>query len=695
MKKGIKIKQQDQHDCGAACLCSIGTWLGVKMPQAKIRALCGCTAEGITIKGIIEGAGKMGLSAKAYKSPDKKIDSISGIKTPFIAHIKTDDGYLHFIVIYRVEKEHILIMDPAYGAFSVIPHPKFREQWSGYIIIIVPGDGFIKKDETSSLFIRLISILHFHKKEIILALAGSAVLVIIGVSNSIFLQKIIDDAIPGGNIPMLAAISVLIFILTSFSLYIGYARTMFLIRNSIKIDTRLIFCYLEKLFKLPVEFFHRYSGGDINSRIGDAFKITAFISEGLVSAMISIITLTASFIIMFLYNGRLASLILLFIPLYAGLYYISAHINKKYNHKLAVCGARFQSDILDSLNGIMTIKHFGAEALSAGKIEKSYTDLAYNLSRAGKAVNISGIIGEGITKTLTATILLGGSFYVLNKGMSVGELVSFYTLSSMFTSPLNNLINMNNMVAEAVVSSERLFEIMDMEQEAGYEEEFNKYPPAIPDTVPDITISDLSFSYPGRNPVFSNLNITVPAGKITILKGESGCGKSTLGALLLRDFDPVQGKIFLGGTDIKTINIKQWREYITIVPQKSHLFDCPLLENITSGDAYPDMTEIMKICSDLGMMPLIKKLPSGLMTNIGKEGIYLSGGEIQKISVARALYKNPGIIIFDEATSSLDEASETFILNKMSALKDEGKTIIMITHKTAHTEYADKIINIK
>lgn len=540
---------------------------------------------------------------------------------------------------------------------------------------------------------RLLGLLHFHKKELSLALAGSAVLVIIGTGNSVFLQKIIDNVLPAGNKILLGIIAIAIFLLTSFSLYIGYARTVLLIRNSIQIDTRILSCYLAKLFRLPVSFFHRYAGGDIDSRITDAFKITAFVSEGLISVLISLLTLCASLVIMSVYNWKLTALICLFIPLYIGLYYLSARIYKKYNHKLAACGARFHSDVLDSINGILTVKHFGAEQLSAGKIEASYTHLVHQLEKAGRAVNISGIIGEGLTKSLTITILLAGSFSVLNREMSVGELVSFYTLSALFTAPLNHLISINNQLSGAIVSSERLFEILDLEEEAQGEIPLS-HPDLLPDTAVELTLSRLCFAHTGRNALFTNLNAIFSPGEITLLLGESGCGKSTLAALLLRDFEPQEGNILLGGIQIKHIPLPQWREYITIVPQKAHLFDCSLLENITSGDLLPDTERVMSICASLGLARLFEKLPMGILTNVGREGIFLSGGECQKIAMARALYKNPRILILDEATSSLDETSEKFILDTVIRLKEQRKTIIMITHKKAHIPYADKVITI-
>lgn len=691
MKRTIKIQQHDNYDCGAACLSSVAAWYGVKVPLAKVRRLCGCTKEGITIKGILDGGKELGLSGKAYKSENKDLQALIKIQTPLIAHMKKENGFFHFVTIYKITKDTVSIMDPADGQMQKIPHSRFLEEWSGYIILLVPGCKFKKRDEKIGIYPRLFSLLSFHKKEIILSFAGSAALVLIGVSNSLFLQQIIDKAIPERNSTLLITISGILVALLLLSLYISYARNIYLIRNGIKIDTRLIITYVRKLFTLPMDFFNQYSAGDLNARIGDAFKIRLFISEGLISAFISVATLTVTLVLMYIYYAKLAILTSLFIPLYAGLYFLSGYINKKYNRELAVTGARFEADVLNGMESMVSVKHYGAENLSVERIEGTYTDLVHKMYQAGRAATLFGIAGDGLSRVLlTATLIIGG-FSVFGMQLTVGELVSFYTLCAFFTSPLNNLVNLNNTITQAAVSSERLFEIIDLEDEA-QELDSAHYP--LPAQGQNLTIQNLTYSYPGRNTLFKDLNIQIENNSITAFIGESGCGKSTLGALLMRDFIAKQGDIFIGNRNIRSIPIKEWRNYISIVPQKCHLFNGSLLENITCGETEPDIERVIQICAELGMDSFIKRLPSGLLTNVGENGSTLSGGEMQKISVARVLYKNPQIIIFDEATSSMDKESEIYILHKINELKQIGKTIIMITHNLANTKYADKVINI-
>lgn len=545
-----KIRQNNEFDCGAACLCSIASYYGLELPMAEVRKACGCSRDGITIQGIIEGAKSIGLHGTGFKSPEREIGKLSKAKGPFIAHTKTEEGYLHYIVVRKITDSGVYIMDPAFGSRIKMSYDEFSDIWTGYLILLTPGSGFSTGNRKKNVYWRMLGILTFHKREISLAIAGSVVLVLLGICNSIFIQQIIDKVIPSRNKSMLAFISLILLTLLVFAFRIGYARAILMLRNGIKIDTRLIFGYIRKIFGLPLDFFYQYTSGDINSRISDAFNIRVFLSDGLVSVFVSIITVLASFILMFCYYSRLAVLICMFVPLYLLLFGISTHINKKYNREIAILNARFDTDILESLDGITEIKHFGAENLSIKRIENSYVDLMHKTYGAGKSMALLSMSGGSISGILAATVLTAGAFSVFGMHLTMGELVSFYTLTSFFTSPLNELANINGMITEAAVSAERLFEIIDLNSEdckSGLPVRITNIPEtkAITGrTVPDLEISGLTFSYPGRKALFENLNLRINGGSLTVVEGESGCGKSTLGALIMRDYEPGSGHIF-------------------------------------------------------------------------------------------------------------------------------------------------------
>jgi ABC-type bacteriocin/lantibiotic exporter with double-glycine peptidase domain len=712
MKGNLKIRQQDEYDCGAASLCSVAAWYGVNVSLSEVRRACGCTREGITILGIIDGAKSLGLSGKAFKCSTSKEDSLKylgDLHSPVIAHMQRNDGMFHFIVIYGVEKGKVTVMDPAGGEFKKYSADEFIKEWTGYVIFIVPGDNFEKRNQRENKYLRLFRILKFHKREIILALIGSIALTCIGVCNSLFLQQIIDKAIPHGNISLLMIISAAVVLLIPLALYIGYCRTIYLLRNGIKIDTGLIFSFLHKIFKLPSSFFGEHTSGDLNSRISDAFNIRTFISDGLVSIFVSILTFSAVVVLMFTFYWRLALFTLLFIPFYVVLYFVSDHINHKYSRDLAVRGAQFESDFIDSVEGAESVRHFGAASLSTIKTEESYSAMTEKIYRAGRAVSIFGEAGEGISKLLLATIIVVGGFAVFKQQMTVGELVSFYTLSAFFTAPMNNLVGMNSLINQALVSSERLFDITDLDEEkvagsaegnkeAGYKR-VSLLENCSAERAGNIELSNLNFRYPGREKLFNEFSCVIPGGCITAIAGESGCGKSTLGSLLMRDLNPDSGKIFVNfkdrlSLDIQTIELAEWRRYISISAQRCHLFNATILDNITCGGDNPDIERVVQICAELGMENFVRALPSGLMTYVGERGKTLSGGEMQKISIARMLYRSSALYIFDEATSFMDEESENYVLRIMQDLRSAGRSVIMITHKSSNLKIADNVIRL-
>ncbi len=692
MKRHLKIEQQSIYDCGAACLCSIAAWHGLGISLAKARILCGCTKEGITIKGLMEGGRKIGLDCMACKSPDKDTVPLQESRLPAIVHTKTEEGMYHFMVLYSISNRIFKVMDPAKGEFIKMSPEQFRNIWTGYLVLFEPSDNFRKKDERGNTFCKLLELSYKYRKEILLAIAGALLTTIIGISSSIFLQQIIDNAIPDRNIPLLTAISVAFILLALLGLCINYLKESCIARHGIKIDSHLISQYIEKLSVLPLEFFSRYQSGDISSRIGDAFNIRLFLSDGIVAIATSLFTLAVAIPVMFHYNSNLALLSLIFMPVYLGLYILSGPINRKYNRLLAESGARFETDLLHGIEGIASSRHYNAENLSVQKIKESYGRLARNLYKAAKAGILLGCSADAVSKGMVSAILVSGGFLVFNNNITVGELVSFYTLSSLFCMPLANLTKLNPIIAQATVSAERLYEIMELEDERTYTGNGDESGTYING---DIVINNLTFSYPGGNTLFRSLNLSIPKGKISLIEGAVGCGKSTLASLIMRDCRPNDGTILCSGTDISTIPIEEWRRKVSTVPQKCHLFNATILDNLTCGEENPDMEKVMQICVSTGLADKIMALPSALLTHIGEDGMLFSGGEMQKMAIARILYKDPDIMIFDESTSSMDSSSEILVAGIMKQLRERGKTIVIISHNNMFRTIADNIITIK
>ena len=274
---------------------------------------------------------------------------------------------------------------------------------------------------------------------------------------------------------------------------------------------------------------------------------------------------------------------------------------------------------------------------------------------------------------------------VMGGKLTAGEVVAFYTLSSLFAAPLDGLTRLAGLYSQASVSIERLYEILELESEKSMEESI------IPGG--DITFDNISFGYSGRELLFEGFSTKIKMSAITAICGGNGSGKSTLGALLMRDIEPLEGKILINGKEINSISLKSWRRYISVAPQRAFILNDTLLANIACGEENPDMKRVADACVEAGLSEVLKRLPNGICTNIGG-GVGLSGGEMQKISIARALYRDPQIYIFDEATSNMDELSEKSIMGLMKKLGKIGKCVIVISHNHRVRAIADELIDL-
>lgn len=689
-RSALEIRQHYRYDCGAAALASVAAFYGIRASLAQIRMACGCTPEGISIQGIIDGAARIGLTAKGYRSAEKDLSPLKGLGGPAIAHIRDNDGYLHFVVLYEVGGEKLQVMDPATGKMSKVPAESFRECWSGYIIVAVPdaaaGCGGGKE---TPVHYHLLAILKSFFREIALSFAGSATCTFAGIGITFLLQQLIDEVVPTGNLPAMVALGTLAVALTALSLYIGWATAGYLIRCSIKMETSLAARYLYKIFSLPQEFFNNYRAGDISSRTDDIRNIRSFITEGIIGMLTSAVTIVGALLAMLLYNPRLTLYMSLFVPLYYVLYRLSGRISGKYSREIASANASYESDIIDGISGIGEIRHYGAQSLALGRIEGSLVTLMGKLHSSANALNIFETLVQGVSRSMTCIILTVGSAFVLREEMTIGELVGFYSLCTFLTVPLGSLISTGETIARTTVSCSRIFEILNLPDESCSSDGIS--PQGLSG---ELQLHSVAFRFPGREKLLEDVSFTVPKGKITLLRGESGCGKSTLARLIMRDYAPSGGKICLGGIDIAQFNLQQWRAAIGFVPQAAHLFNGTILENITLGAREPDMEKVLGICLSLGMEGMIRRFPQGLLTHVGENGMGLSGGECQKVSIARAVYRNPGIYIFDEVTSSLDSWSEQCVLKVMQQLRDAGKTIVFISHKEVSLTVADNVVTI-
>lgn len=686
----IKIKQHDIKDCGAACLASIGNHYKVNLPIARIRQYANTDKRGTNVLGVIEAAEKMGFTAKGVKGG---FDALDKIPLPAMAHVVVKEQLHHYVVIYKVEKakdesqSKIVVMDPAFGKMETYTFEEFKKIWSGVLVLFAQNDDFRIYSEKTSPIKRFWYLVQPHKTIVFQALVGAIVFTVLGLAMSIYVQKITDYVLVECNKKLLNLLSISMIAIILLQGYIGSKKSLFVMKTGQLIDAKLILGYYKHLLHLPQRFFDTMQIGEITSRINDAVKIRSFINEVAIDMIVNVFIVVFSFALMFTYYWKLALVILLVIPFYGFIYFLLNKFNKKVERKIMEDAADLQTQLVESVTHIRTVKEFGIEDFSNLKTENRFVKLLFTTYKSGLNVIFAGTSTQFLASTFTVILMWIGSGYVIDREITPGELFSFYALIGYFTSPVASLISMNKTAQNAMIAADRLFEIMDLERE----ETENKIE-LERENIGDIKFDNVTFRYGSRTEVFKNFNAVFKKNETTAIVGESGSGKTTLISLLQNLYPIKEGKICIGDYDANYIHYKSLRNCIGVIPQQLNLFSGNIIENIALGDSFPNMQRILDLSKQLGITEFVEKLPNGFQTQIGENGAMLSGGQKQRIAIARALYKNPEVLLMDEATSALDSNSERIVKEVIDNFKLQGKTIIVIAHRLSTIANADTIL---
>ena len=682
------IRQHDLSDCAATCIASIARHYGQDIPLTVIREASGTSPAGTSLKGILDACRTLGFRAAGYKSDDKQLESLYGLSEPVILHVVNRQEELHFVVLQSLTPRRARVMDPGLGKIVQIPTEELRKAWTGYLVTMTPEPdsrqaAALPRQRSIFQCLRVLSFRDFG-----LMLAGSVIYIVAGLCTALFLQHIIDGILPENDRSELLKTGLLMLSVMVCTLLVGYGRILYSLRLSVMLDTHLILNYLRHLFRLPAAFFARRGSGELNARIGDAAKVRHFLVEGVSTLLTSFLILTVSFTLMFTTHWRLALLMLTFIPVYLILYLAADRVNRRVNRDIIEQSAVFEERTVEGITAVRFIRYFGGGERLLRSIEKEYRLLARQLFRGGRWADFFASAADGIAKMLTLTLLTVGSLYIFKGSLTIGALMSFYSLTAWFAAPLEDLVGIGNSFSEARIAYERLNDITLLAPEETGIGSFE------PEAGADLVFDRITFSYPGSPELLRDFSLTLEAGRITAIRGPSGCGKSSLAALLMRDYPVQKGVIRLGSNDIRLYSLESWRRFVSIVPQDPQLLNASILDNIACLDPNPDISRITRLLDELELGTMVRELPMGLLTRVGERGSMLSGGQRQRIALARALYHQPSVLILDEATASLDESARECLLRRIVRFRDEGGTVMMITHHADQAAIADKIVNL-
>lgn len=675
------VTQHDETDCAAACIASVAKYYGKNISIARIRRLAGTDQMGTSGLGIVKAATQLGFICKGGISNTKKLSD--EITYPIILHLKKD-LLDHYAVLYKSGNK-LLLADPDEG-FKKITFSELEKTWSGIFFILVPEEKFEKVQNSDSVVSKFLFLLKPHKKTIYQCFLAGIILAILGVVTSFYFRFLIDEVLYSELKSTLTVLSLGYLLVILLQALISFCRNQIIMFMSNKIDVVMTKEYLSHILKLPLDFFTSRKTGEILSRLNDASAIRNLLSSTFVTIIIDVFMFLFGGFFMLTCGSKLILVAMLPVLISAIMSWIFIKPYKRRLKEKARIEAEKHSQIVESINNITAIKSLSVEKEIFEKIETKIVGSVKKGLTLGFLSNLQNSIQQCLSQFGTLSIYWIGSLSIMNNELSLGQLISFVTLSGYFLGPFSRMLNLQHTLQESLISSERFCEVLDVDEEIDDSQNLIN----IEKIIEPIKIQNVSFSYTGRNKILDNVSLEINPGEKVAFVGSSGSGKTTMIKLLMKFYNFQSGEILINNFSLSEIDTVSYRNQIGYVPQEVMLFSGTIAENITLGNKESTLEEIIKISKETKCYDFIQRLPKKFFTYVGEHGATLSGGERQRISLARVLIKNPSVLILDEATASLDSFSEQEIMNTVNFdLKDV--TTIIVAHRLSTIINCDKI----
>ncbi|RSI64936.1 Lactococcin-G-processing and transport ATP-binding protein LagD [Streptococcus oralis] len=680
------VPQIDARDCGVAALASIAKFYGSDFSLAHLRELAKTNKEGTTALGIVKAADEMGFETRPVQA-DKTLFDMSDVPYPFIVHVNKEGKLQHYYVVYQTKKDYLIIGDPDPSVkITKMSKERFFSEWTGVAIFLAPKPSYQPhKDKKNGLlsFLPLI----FKQKSLIAYIVLSSLLVtIINIGGSYYLQGILDEYIPNQMRSTLGIISIGLIVTYILQQAMSFSRDYLLTVLSQRLSIDVILAYIRHIFELPMSFFATRRTGEIISRFTDANSIIDALASTILSLLLDVSILILVGSVLLAQNPNLFLLSLISIPIYIFIIFSFMKPFEKMNHDVMQSNSMVSSAIIEDINGIETIKSLTSEENRYQNIDSEFVDYLEKSFKLTKYSILQTNLKQGTKLVLNIFILWFGAQLVMSSKISIGQLITFNTLLSYFTTPMENIINLQTKLQSAKVANNRLNEVYLVESEFQVQEN----PVHSNFLMGDIEFDDLSYKYGFGRDTLTDINLTIKEGDKVSLVGVSGSGKTTLAKMIVNFFDPYKGQITINHQDIKNIDKKILRRHINYLPQQAYIFNGSILENLTlGGNSMISQEDILKACELAEIRQDIERMPMGYQTQLS-DGAGLSGGQKQRIALARALLTKSPVLILDEATSALDVLTEKKVIDNLMSLTD--KTILFVAHRLSIAERTNRVI---
>jgi len=692
-KKFPFYRQLDYRDCGPTCLRMIAKFYGKTFSREFLRDKAGITRTGVNMAGIADAAEAIEMRTLGLRVSLESL--VTEAPTPFIVPWRQK----HFVVVYKTTKTKIYVADPAQGLLEY-SHTEFLDAWTntsdktGFILILEPNTNFDKQPDeikNNKGFSYLLPYLAPFKGIIKQLFLGLIVGIAIQFILPFLMQSVVDVGVSNHDIPFIYLILIAQLVLVVTQTLVNIFRDWLMLHINGRFHIKMVSDFLFKMLKLPVNFFDTRNTGEHLQRIADLSRIQSFVSSSTFTMIYSIVLFFVFSIVLAFYNLNIFIVFILGAILYVGWTFFFLNKRAELDFKRFDEVSQSQTSLVQIINGVREIKVNNSQRKNRWKWEQVQISLFKTSMSSLKLAQYQNIGANFINESKNVIITFLSATAVVNGEITLGIMLSIQYIVGQLNSPLGSFIGFVQLWQDAKISLERLMQVNSIDDEVVIEHKKIKELPIDK----EIQIKNLSFRYGSKSSqlVLKNVSFSIPEGKTTAIVGASGSGKTTLIKLLLKFYDPTEGDIFIGSTNLSDINNDYWRLNCGAVLQETFIFNDTIAGNISESEQNEiiDREKLENASFISNISEFVDRLPNKFNTELGTSGIRLSGGQEQRLMIARAVYKNPSFVFFDEATSSLDANNEKIIMENLNSFI-KGKTSVIVAHRLSTVKNADKII---
>ena len=682
------VKQHSEEDCGAACLAAIAKYYGQTFTISHIREAVGTGQFGTTLLGLKRGAEILGFKANPVKTSPEILDKINEAPLPAIIHWQGN----HWVILYGKKGKKFLIADPAVG-MRYLSKEDIKAAWTDWLLLLVEPDPlrfFTQKQDKEGGFWRFFRRVWIYRGILFQALPLNLVLGLLSLTSPFLLQILTDDVLVRGDIKLLTTVAIAVVVMNIISTSLSFVQSNLIAHFAQRMQLGLVLEFGRQILRLPLTYYETRRSGEVVSRLRDIDQINQLIAQVVIGLPSQFFIAIISLGFMFFYSWKLTLVALVISVVMTTSTFIFQPTLQQKTNELLVTEAETQGVLVETFKGALTLKTTASRRQFWDELQNRFNRLA-RLTFQTMQIGIINNTFSGFVSGIGGVVLLWfGGYLVINpaENISVGQLLAFNSMNGNFISLISTVINFVDEFTRAKTATRRLTEVIDATPE---EEDNSKKPFVEISSNADIICTNLTFHYPGRIDLLEDFSLTIPGGKNIALIGKSGCGKSTLAKLISSLYQLQSGNIQIGIYNLQDLSLECLRQQIVLVPQDAHFWNRSIIDNFRLGAPYVSFEQIVQACKISGADEFISKLPETYQTILGEFGANISGGQRQRLAIARAIITDPPILILDESTGGLDPVSEAQVLDQLFQHR-QGKTTILITHRPKVINRADWIV---